>query len=321
MFDFYVSDLGTQMLSESKYYWQNEKAKCCILVPDITRNPSAMTIPIHFLQAAPAVKVVAARAVSHWAIPTRVVATPGVINLETIEVQRVAGRCVRPENCGRILNAVFDLIDADSWSFPRAKATEPYINEATAEILEKEFKKEIEDMPIPCVYASIGRAGTMLANRMGIASDVIYEVSHYDQMTNTQCDEMMFVKPNCDIDLIDKTVIVIDDLISSCRTANAVIERILNEGASRVYFFALYRTVCSQEVPLIEDARVVVRSMIPLSNAYWTYGRGFDLTDEDSRHLPDIYASTKHWDWEKDEDVDDLIRFFSGKFLLKDYIE
>lgn len=311
MFDFNPSDFGTQTLSGSKYYWQNEDTKCCILVPDTSRVDVNKPVPIYFLQAAPTVDFFCAG--STMPDVSVISATPGCIDLRMSLFERKDGKIVRPDNAGKILNAIFDLIDENSWSFPRAKADKPYITEAQATLLESRFKDLVTASDDgTCVYASVAVAGKMLADRLGIKSDIVYSAQHYDQATNTQDDDLIVVTQDRDVDLKGKKVIVIDDLISSGRTANAIIEHALSAGASHVYFFALYRTVASREVDLITSHRVTVQSSVPLSNAYWTYGRGFDLTDDTSRNLSDIYAATKHWDWETAEDVAELITFFVG---------
>lgn len=308
MFDFHASDLGTQIVSNSKYYWQNEKAKCCVLVQDSSRDNLTSPVTVYFLQLTPGMEVLCTNIQS----PDDAVvqATEGRIVLTSKTIDRPEGKCIRPDNCGKIMNAIFDLIDNNSWSFPRAKATKPYITKESAELFENDFKTMVS-IPIQgCLYATIAKAGTLLMSRLGINPDIIFSVNHYVTETNTQDDSRIEVKMLRNVDVSDKPVIVVDDLISSGRTANAVIEQLLKSGASRVYYFALYRTICSKEVELWVDPRVCVKSFLPISNAYWTYGRGFDLTDEKSRCSNDIYASTKHWDWETDSDVEDLIRFF-----------
>lgn len=319
MYDFHVSDLGTQTIPNSKYYWQNEKTKCCVVVPDsVSDNPKAPAI-VYFVQAAPNVDILCTDMQNPDA--ACVIATPGKVTITAKAFERSAGVCERPENCPKILDHILSLIDYRSWSFPRAKTDAVYISEARAELLEQNFKRMVmAPNNGTCVFASIAVAGSMLASRMGIESDVVYAVNHYDMATNTQDDSLVEVTPSRDINLSDKKVIVIDDLISSGRTANAVIKHILDAGAKHVYYFALYRTICSCEVELIDDPRVTIQTYAPLSNAYWTYGRGFDLTDDASRHTSDISAATKHWDWETESDVEELVRFFGGK-IPADYQE
>lgn len=311
MYDFHISDLGTQSIKNSKYYWQNEKTKCCVLVPDDVNEDKNKPAIVYFAQAAPEVDVICTDMQNP---DTALVSTTsGVVMIKAKTFERTLGICVRPENCPKILDAILDLIDNDSWSFPRAKSDKPYISEAQAMLLESNFKDMVTAPDFGnVIYASVAVAGTMLANRIGITPDVVYAASHYDTETNTQDDSRIGVAQDRDIDVLGKTVIVIDDLISSGRTANAVIERILSAGAEHVYFFALYRTISSREVELCSDSRVTIQSYVPLSNAYWTYGRGFDLTDESSREIPAIYAATKHWDWECDNDIQDLIFYFDG---------
>ena len=311
MYDFHVSDIGTQTIPNSKYYWQNEKAKCCIIVPDNVNSEENKPALVYFVQAAPNVEVICTNMQNPDS--ASMTTTPGVLSIQAKVFERKFGICERPAECPRILDYVLTLIDSNSWSFPRAEAVTPYISEAQAILLESNFKNMVTAPDDgTCVYATISTAGTMLATRMGIESDVIYAVNHYDMSTNTQVDNLVAVAQDRDIDIADKTVIVIDDLISSGRTANAVIERVLAAGAKHVYYFALYRTVSSREVELIDDPRVTIQSYVPLSNAYWTYGRGFDLTEEATRELPSIYAATKHWDWETADDVEELIKFFDG---------
>lgn len=311
MFDFHVSDLGTQTIPNSKYYWQNEKTKCCIIVPDDVNSEENKPALVYFVQTAPNVEVIC----THIQNPddALMITTPGVVSIQAKVFERKSGICERPTDCPKILDYVLRLIDTNSWSFPRAEAATPYISEAQAILIESNFKNMVTAPDDgTCVYATISTAGTMLATRMGIESDVIYAVNHYDMSTNTQVDNLVAVAQDRNIDITDKTVIIIDDLISSGRTANAVIERVLEAGAKHIYYFALYRTVSSREVELIDDPRVTIQSCVPLSNAYWTYGRGFDLTEEATRDLPAIYAATKHWDWETADDVAELIKFFNG---------
>lgn len=311
MYDFHVSDLGTQTILNSKYYWQNEQTKCCVIVPDgVNDNPDSPAI-VYFVQAAPNVEILCTDMQNPDA--ASVVAAPGKVTITAKSFDRSAGVCERPENCPKILDYILSLIDTCSWSFPRAQADKVYISEAQAVLLEQNFKNMVmAPNDGTCVVATVAVAGSLLADRMGIESDVVYGVSHYDMTTNTQDDARVKVAQDRDIDLCGKKVIVIDDLISSGRTANAVIERILASGAEHVYYFALYRTICSREVVLNNDPRVTIQSYVPLSNAYWTYGRGFDLTDDASRNTPGIFAATKHWDWESPEEVAELIDFFGG---------
>jgi hypoxanthine-guanine phosphoribosyltransferase len=311
MYDFHVSDLGTQTIPNSKYYWQNEQAKCCVIVPDDVNSDENKPALVYFVQAAPNVEVVC----TNMQNPdlALVSATPGVVTISAKVFERKYGMCERPAECPKILDYILTLIDSNSWSFPRAQADKVYISEAQAILLEQNFKNMVTaPNDGTCVFATVAVAGSMLASRMGIEPDVVYAVSHYDMATNTQDDTRIGVAQDRDIDLCGKKVIVIDDLISSGRTANAVIERILASGAEHIYYFALYRTICSREVVLNNDPRVTIQSYVPLSNAYWTYGRGFDLTDEASRNTPGIFAATKHWDWESPEEVAELIDFFGG---------
>ena len=308
MFDFYPSDFGTQVLADTKYYWQNETNKCCVLVPDFSSDDNA-PISIHFLKAGKETEFLC----TDQSNPDVAFISPTArdVFIRTIAVERHNGKCIRPENPGKIMNSIFDLIDAKSWSFPRAKADTPYITAVQASLFESMFKDMVKAPDDGnCVYASISKAGTMLADRIDIKSDIIFDVQHYDTETNTQDDSLIQVTESKFVDVVGKTVIVIDDLISSGRTAKAVIRRLMDLGAAYIYYFALYRTISSQEVKLPVADNIVIKSYAPLSNAYWTYGRGFDLTDDDSRNLPDIYAATKHWDWETAEDVQKLINFF-----------
>lgn len=321
MFDFHVSDLGTKRIPDSKYYWQNERAACCVLVPDSSRENVNEPVTLTFMQAAPDVTVFCTHLRNpDIAVVSTYASGDGDVFKKRITVDRVDGRCARPEGCGKIFNAILNLIDNNSWSFPRAQASTPYITKEQAELFENSFRTMVQAPDNGrCIYASVSKAGTMLAKRINIVPEIEFQVSHYDTETNTQDDSHLKVTRSVGSCLVGKTVIVIDDLISSGRTANAVVQHILDAGADRVYFFALYRTICSQEVDLCSDPRVVIQSSVPISNAYWMYGRGFDLSDDASRDLPDIYASTKHWEWEKDADVNELIDLFGGNYHVSDY--
>lgn len=313
MSDFHVSDYGTQTIPNSKYYWQNEKSKCCVVVPDdVNKNPVKPAL-VYFVQAAPDVIIQGADGTSGC---TAVTATPGVVIVKSEVFERLNGACVRPENCPKILDNILTLIDKESWSFPRSKASKPYITDPQATLFESSFMNMVQAVRDAengnCLVASIAVAGSMLCDRLGIKPDAVFEVSHYDMSTNTQDDDRIAVVQDRDLDMNGRNVIIIDDLISSGRTANAVIEKVLQAGASKIAFLALYRTLCSCEVELNNDPKVMIQWCHPLSNAYWTYGRGFDLTDDESRNSKDIYAATKHWDWETEKDVADLVTFFEG---------
>lgn len=316
MYDFHVSDLATQTIPNSKYYWHNEKTKSCILLTDSSRENPDNPVAIHFMQLAPEVRVLC----DNTSNPdvASVEATPGMIKTAIKTIPRVRGKCVRPENAGKIMNAIFDLIDANSWSFPRATSNVPYMIKEQAILLEQNFKSMVESCDSgDCIFAAVSKAGTLLAERIGIKPEIIFQVSHYDMKTNTQDDELINVQVNGDV--LHKSLIIIDDLISSGRTCKAVIDFALSHGAAKVIYLALYRTICSREVDLPTAENVLIQSYAPLSNAYWTYGRGFDLTDDESRSLPDIYAATKHWDWETSEDIDAVIDFFGGAYHVQDY--
>lgn len=308
MFDFHISDFGTQLFANSKYYWQNEDRKCCVLVRDFPEDDNA-PIPVYFLKADANVSFIC----TDQKNPDNatIIPTAGNIEVKTVVLERNNGKCLRPISDSKIFTAIQDLIDQKSWSFPRAKANKPYITSLQASLLEGMFKDMVAAFDgSNCVYASVSKAGTLLADRIGIKSEMIFDVQHYDMQSNTQDDSLIDVIDVKSKDVVGRTVVVIDDLISSGRTAKAVIRHLMDLGAAHIYFFALYRTICSKEVEIPVADNIVVKSYAPLSNAYWTYGRGFDLTDEESRELPDIYAATKHWDWETERDVQDLIHFF-----------
>lgn len=307
MYDFHASDIGTTLIPESKYYWQNHDKECCIVVPDTAMHQTDTPVEIHFVMKPGDGSI----RCFGFEEPTTacVLGEQDTIHKSFVVDRLPDGRCIRPENPGRILNAIFDLIDNKSWSFPRAKAVEPYITAQQAELLETGFKTLVETKSRPgSIIATVTKAGAMLCERIGIKPDIILEVSHYDTETNTQIDDLITVRTDSQLDIQGRDVVVIDDLISSGRTARAVSDWLRGQGCKRVQVFALYCTVCSKEVGILRN--VDVYAFFPLSNAYWTYGRGFDLTDDESRNTQDIYASTKHWDWENEDDVQYLIDYF-----------
>jgi len=318
MFDFHPSDLATTEHPNSKYYWQSERAKCCITVPD-TAFWDSDDFSIRFSQYAPDNRIICTDLFN----PTRETIAPTTSDFIHVDmpIRRENGKVVRLDNAGKILNAVFDLIDAHSWSFPRSRPDKPYILEPAAILLEDDFKTMIKSVDDGnCIYISVGTAGTLLAKRIGIDVAGEFVVKHYHTDSNTQDDTSLdsFVSP--DLSYCEgRKIVVIDDLISSGRTASEIIKTLQKGDFSQIYFFSLYRTICSQEVPLDFGDGVVIQSHIPISNAYWTYGRGFDLTDEDSRSLKDIYACTKHWDWETPKDIEHLMRVFGSRYRFEDY--
>lgn len=321
MFDFYASDIGTRnIVHRSKHYWQNEKANCCVVVPDACTTDDAVahdrSVLLVFVQIKPGEEVQCINIHD----PEKAEFSVDNLLIECRSFRRQNGKIIRPDDCGKILTAIFDLIDNRSWSFPRnVGIPTPYISAEQASLLERDFIKQIYDtVPSTGACLAIDRiitidcAGTMLAERMGITPDYTLQVSHYDMKTNTQIDDRIDINSHDDIDVAGKNVLVIDDLISSGRTAQAVISYLLAKSAKRIHFYALYRTVASQEVCLENNDQVEIHSHTPISNAYWTYGRGFDLGDDFTRQSPAIFGATKHWSWETNQDVENLIRFFDG---------
>lgn len=309
MFDFYPSDFGTQCADNTKYYWQCEAKRCCVLVRDNVNADRTKPAELMFLQLNPDAVI---RCTDIRTPDTASFFCDGKGRFISKKIDRDAnGYCIRPEGCGAIVDSILQLIDDQSWSFPRTKGDKPYITKAEAIAYEKQFKELVTANQESVVYAAVSVAGVMLANRIGITPELVYSVKHYDS-TNTQVDSQITVTRGGNVSLEGKTVVIIDDLISSGRTAQAVIQTAISEGAAKVKFYALYQTIASKEVNLESTDRVQIKSYLPLSNAYWTYGRGFDLTTEESRALPDIYPCTKHWAWETDDDVEHLIKFFTA---------
>lgn len=328
MNDFYVSDLLVQEIPAAKFYWQNLLYRCAVGVRDsdsMTDDPN-QPVTLYFYQAKPDTQIFLTDPFnleySHFEVSDN---ETGIFRTAK-SFQREQGKVIRPEKTGKILNRIFDLLDQHSWSFPRASSDKVYISDKMCGYLEKvmlNFLTEYIRNENPIILA-VDKAGTLLADRLGIRYDGIIKTRHYNEH-NTQNDSLT---NSISVDMYngekfngDRRVLVIDDLVSSGRTAKKVSEFLLGTGFDSVTWIALYRTVSSQEVDLSMSDKFHCRTFFPLSNAFWVWGRGFDLNEGDSRSKPDIYASQKHWDDEIVKDVTDLVDYFGGDTSRDSYLD
>lgn len=340
MYDFHISDLAMFSFSGSKFYWQNFLTNSCIFIRDNdSMNPSSDgEITIYFMQGAPGSKVIPIYKLDR---SKEDYTSVDILGFNCPDIYQSHIKVVRKANSiqlddfseslvnNSIFTGIVELLNKRSWEFPRRYARFPYLTSVECQMNETVMREAIEiENDRHDVFLGIDRAGVLLAERMGLPLDGIIKIKHYDMSKNAQVDslvdniEIEFLN-GCSYDTLEnKMVVIIDDLISSGRTAVAVVDY-LRAKYQPYYmtFYSLYRTNSSQEVPIEEGVDICYRWFFPLSNAYWVYGRGFDLYDEESRTLPDIYGSLKCWDNETKEDIKEILEFFDSPFSYDDYLK
>lgn len=192
---------------------------------------------------------------------------------------------------------------------PRYETNKVLVTAEEAEEWEREFYNEllVPHLNNHKVY-SIAHSGLDLCKRLGIETQPIF-VTHYEETTyqNDDLPEDMFSIPFPYS--TDTPVLIIDDMISSGRTAKRVIDAFKENGYEKVRFVALYNVLASNEVPEVLNE---VETFKTLSNFYWVYGRGMDLFSFNSRKLGDLYGAEKRYlECETEEDVHELCKFFN----------
>lgn len=190
---------------------------------------------------------------------------------------------------------------------PRHINSKPVMSKEEAQALEQEF---YEKMIAPyldshLVYA-VSKSGVELAKRLGIRSFWIINVKHYEG--NTFQNDSGIEIGEIFIPEADKPVLVIDDMVSSGRTANAIIKQFELQGVTQLRYAALFNILASRE---IEEVNSYIETQMTISNFYWLYGRGMDLFEEESRKSKSIYGADKAFGDETKEDIDALFDFFN----------
>lgn len=336
MYDFHISDIATGIFPKSKFYWQNLLTHSCIVVEDSVSLDDSTDgqVTIHFVQGEPGSKVVAipydfdiynCLLAEDFKIESK-----GDLFIKSVTFNKVEGKLQRNEFAqSKIMNSIFELLEKKSWAFPRRIPSSVYISENQC-IANEQFMNNFingdNDINNSFILA-IDKAGVLLAERMGIKLHGVIKIKHYDTGKNEQTDSMV---DSVSLQLIDgltfedlehRSVIVIDDLISSGITATRVVDYLRQLKPIYISFYSLYRTLASQEVPVQNSVDVEYHSCFPISNCYWVYGRGFDLSDEESRSLSDIYGAQKCWDWESEEDIKTILKLFDSPYNYKDYVD
>lgn len=190
---------------------------------------------------------------------------------------------------------------------PRHQNEKPVLTKAEADKLEQDFYENLiaPYLDTHIVYA-VSESGVELAKRLGIKSFWIINVNHYED--NTFQNDYDIHVGEIFIPESDKPVLVIDDMVSSGRTADAIIKQFDLQGITQIRYVALFNILASRE---IEEVNSYIETQMTVSNFYWLYGRGMDLFDEDSRKTKNVYGADKAFDDETKEDVDALFDFFS----------
>lgn len=340
MYDFHITDLAMSIIPKSKFYWHNMLTNSCIVVEDSVALDDSLDgeVTIHFVQGQPGDKVVAIPDDFFWEESVFECLLPEHLEIKSnkepyvtsIKLSRIKGKVQK--NCAigsRIMDSVINLIENHSWAFPRRIPLFPYISERQC-YKNEEFMKgliyEQHNMADFFVLA-VDKAGVLLAERMGISLDGVIKIKHYLTAENEQLDsladgiELQLSEGATPADLKNSLILVIDDLISSGITATRIISHLRKLGPEYISFYSLYRTLASQEVPINNAPDVEYTSCFPLSNCYWVYGRGFDLSDEESRSLKDIYGAQKCWDWESEVDIKAVLELFNSPYRYEDYVE
>lgn len=156
------------------------------------------------------------------------------------------------------------------------------------------------------VYA-IAHSGTMLCSRLGVKAMPIY-ANHYNT-DNMPDDDALFDIPDFPLPNPDCPILIIDDLVCSGKTAQAVIQRFTEQGFNKIRFVALYNMMADIQIPEIFN---YIESYKVVSNAYWYFGRGMDLCSFESRSNKAILgADLRCPGFDKEEHINELRHFFS----------
>lgn len=210
------------------------------------------------------------------------------------------------EKLPRILRKCFEDHYSDIPA-PRFESEKSLLTKQEAFNLESQFyKKCIEPYLDTHQVYSVSKSGTWLAKRLHIKSTEIV-VKHYDDNT-FQNDSGIKIDAFLTPSDTDTPILIIDDMVSSGRTAEAIIRRFEKLGFSKIRFSALFNVAASREVFSFESYLDLFKT---ISNFYWVYGRGMDLFDDSSRMRQGIYGADKRFGWESEEDIHDLRNFFS----------
>lgn len=156
------------------------------------------------------------------------------------------------------------------------------------------------------VYA-IAHSGTMLCSRLGVKAMPIY-ANHYNS-DNMPDDDSLLDIPEFPLPNPDCPILIIDDLICTGKTAQAVIQKFMEQGFNKIRFVTLYNVMGDTQIPEIFN---YIEAYKVVSNAYWYFGRGMDLCSYDSRTNQAILgADLRCPDFDKKEHIDELRHFFS----------
>lgn len=191
-------------------------------------------------------------------------------------------------------------------SAPRHANETPYLTEKDMENFEKIFyDRFIAPYEATHKIYAVSKSGTALAKRLGVQLTGKINVSHYSDAT-VQDESMIEVSPVGAKE--DDLVLVIDDMVSSGWTAEAVFNMLRRQGCTRVRFAALFNIQASRECINISND---VDTLVDVSNCYWMYGRGMDLMSEESRRTADVFGADKQYGWETEDSLNDLLNFFN----------
>lgn len=191
---------------------------------------------------------------------------------------------------------------------PRYETSKVLVTAEQASQWEQEFYNELlaPYLNNHTVYA-VAHSGTGLCKRLGIEANPIF-VTHYDETTyqnDSLSDDVLAPLPANQ----DTPILIIDDMVSSGRTASGILGFFKNNGYEKLRFVALYNVLASNEVP---EILAEVETYRTLSNFYWVYGRGMDLFSFSTRRLEDLYGAEKRYpDCESEANVRELCEFFN----------
>lgn len=191
---------------------------------------------------------------------------------------------------------------------PRFNNDEILVTEEQANAWEQDFYNTLiaPHLLNSKIYA-IAHSGTELAKRLGIEAQPIF-VRHYEETTFQNDDEVEDVFSIPMPDNHDQQVLIIDDMVSSGRTAAAVLKQFHEAGYTKVRFVVPFCVLASNELPEILNE---VEYYKIISNFYWVYGRGMDLYSHSTRTLKQYYGAEKQFeDFNSKENIDDLRSFF-----------
>lgn len=289
---FHCSDIAASMMPNSRVRWgQSETGLTLLVTKDSTKESSNWQL----------VYCPDEEAIS--------ISPEGRFGLPPESLPRIAMAVVKEnDHLPAILEKAWTDYFVHQVPPPRYETNKTLVPADVAAEWEQEFYNEMLAPYVNnhAVYA-VAHSGVALCNRLGIDATSIF-VTHYDESTYQNDEISDDILPVPFPSNSDTPILIIDDMISSGRTADSILKYFKENGYQKLRYVALYNVLASNEVPEVLSE---VETFKTLSNFYWVYGRGMDLFSFSSRKLEDLYGAEKrYFDFESEANVNELREFF-----------